>query len=94
MNKEKLDLIRKTIKELEEKHILILDMEIVYEIDCQMEEDLTDEDYCKLYNEIEYAYLKLDGVALENIVSCAIDNIDKILNNDENFSLREEACWY
>ena len=92
MNKEKLDLIRKTIKELEEKHILHL-LDIVYELDCQLDFDISDEDYCKLYNEIEYAYLKLEGVSLENIVSCALDNFNKIIN-DEDFNLREESCWY
>lgn len=94
MNKEKLELIRKTIKELEEKHILVLYLDIVLEIDCQLEKELTDEEYSKLYNEIEYAYLKLEGVGLENVVRCAIDNLEKILNDDEDFSLRDEACWY
>lgn len=93
MNKEKLDLIRKTIKELEEKHILHLELDIVYELGCQLDFDISDEDYCKLYNEIEYAYLKLEGVSLENIVSCALDNFNKIIN-DEDFNLREESCWY
>lgn len=94
MNNEKLELVRKTIKELEEKHILHLELDIIYELDCQLEETLSDEDYCKLYNEIEYAYLKLEGVALESVVRCALDHIRRILDDDETFNLREEACWY
>ena len=94
MNKERLELIRNTIKDLENNHIYLIDMIIVNEIDWQLEKELTIENYDKLYNEIEYAYRKLEGVDIYTIVKCAIDNIDKILNDDESFSLREEACCY
>lgn len=94
MNKERLKLVRNTIKELENKNILVLYLNIVLEIDCQLNEKISDDDYIKLYNEIEYAYLKLEGVSLDNVVSCAIDNLEKILNDDEDFNLRDESCWY
>lgn len=94
MNKEKVELIRKTIKELEEKRILLLDTMIIFELDCQLEEEISDDDYIKLYNEIEYAYLKLEGVALESVVRCALDHMEDIINENEDFSLRDEACWY
>lgn len=94
MNKEKLNKVRKTIKELEEKHILHIELDIIYELDSQLDFDISDEDYCKLYNEIEYAYLKVENVDIGAIVNCALDNFNKIINDDEEFSLREECCWY
>ena len=95
MNKEKLDLIRKTIKELHEKNILILDIDIIYELDSQLNFDISDEDYIKLYNEIEYAYLKVENVDIGAIVGCALEHKDEIINEDEDFDLREECVgWY
>ena len=94
MNKESLELIRKSIKDLESKHVYLFDMIIVSEIDWQLEKELKIEDYSKLYEEISYAYRKLENVDINVIVRCAIDNLDKILNDDEDFDLREEACWY
>lgn len=94
MNSEKLKEIRNIIKDLHDRKILLLDLDIVFEIDCQLDRKLSEEDYLKLYNEIDYAYLKLDNVSLGTVVYCAINNIDKILNDDEDFDLREESCWY
>lgn len=94
MNSEKLKEIRNIIKDLHDRKILLLDLDIVFEIDCQLDRKLSEEDYLKLYNEIDYAYLKLDNVSLGTVVYCAINNIDKILNDDEDFNLREESCWY
>lgn len=94
MNKEKLELIRETIKELNKKHILMIQLDIIYELDCQLDFDVSNDDYCKLYNEIEYAYLKVENVDIGVIVKCALDNFDKIINDDEDFDLREECCWY
>ena len=94
MNKEQLETIREMIKDLEKEHILMLQLDIVYELDCQLQEKLSDEDYCKLYNEIEYAYLKVEGVDLCNIVECALDHMEDIINENEDFDLREECCYY
>lgn len=97
MNKEQLEKVRNAIKELKDKHILMLQLDIVYELDCQLgyeKKALSDEDYCKLYNEIEYAYLKVEGVDLCNIVECALDHMEDIVNENEDFDLREECCYY
>ena len=93
MNKEKLEIIRKAIKELHKNRILMLEIDIIYELDSQLDFDISEEDYCKLYNEIEYAYLKVDHVDIGSIVNCALDNFIKIINDDEDFDLREECCW-
>lgn len=93
MNSEKLKEIRNIIKDLHDRKILILDLDIIFEIDCQLDRKLSEEDYLKLYNEIDYAYLKLDNISLGTVVYCAINNIDKILN-DEDFDLREGSCCY
>ena len=84
--------IRKEIKELEKKNIGILDLQIVYEIDCQLDKELTEEEYSKLYSNVEWAYLKLEGVALDSIVACGIDNLDRL--DDDDFDFREECCYY
>lgn len=100
MNNEKLEKIRAMFDVLRKEHITMLEMNIINELDSQLMymetyKDLTDDEYNTLYNEIEYAYLKLEGVALESVVTCAIDNMNKILDEeDDTFSLREEACWY
>lgn len=88
---------RKVIEELKEKDVSILAIDIVYELDCQLGyeiKDLSDDDYCKLYNEIEYAYLKVSNVDIGTIVECALDHKDDILNENEDFDLREECCYY
>ena len=74
----------------------MVQLDIVYELDIAygLDFEVSDEDYCKLYNEIEYAYLKVENVDIGVIVRCALDNFDKIINDDEDFDLREECCWY
>lgn len=94
MNSTKLKEIRQTIKELHNKNILLFALDIVFELDCQLPSEIKEDEYLKLYNEIQYAYLKLDNVSIGTVVYCAINNIDKILNDDEDFDLREESCWY
>lgn len=84
--------IRNEIKRLESENISVLDLEIVYEIDCQLENEISDSRYSNLKANVEWAYLKLDGVPLENIVRCGIENLDKL--DDENFDFREECCYY
>jgi len=88
---------RKVIEELKEKDVSVLAIDIVYELDCQLGyeiKDLSDDDYCKLYNEIEYAYLKVENVDIGVIVECALDHMEDILNENEDFDLREECCYY
>ena len=93
MNKEIKEL-KETYKKLYDKHIYAYKLQIIDELEAQLEKELSDEEYEKLYYEIEYAYLKLDNVSIWAITRCAIDNLDKILNDDEDFNLREESCWY
>lgn len=93
MTIEKVKEVRETISKIKS----ILQVDIINELDCQLyyaDFDITDEDYCKLYEEIEYAYLKVENVDIGVIVECALNNKDKILNDDEDFDLREECCWY
>ena len=89
---EKVNKIRNKIKLLENDGISILDLQIVYEIDCQLDREITNEEYSRLENMVEWAYLKLDGVALDIIVRCGIENLDRL--NDDNFDFIEECCWY
>lgn len=88
---------RKVIEELKEKNVSVLSIDIVYELDCQLgyeRKDLSDDDYCKLYNEVEYAYLKVENVDIGTIVQCALDHMEDILNENEDFDLRKECCYY
>lgn len=95
MTNEKLKYIRNTIKNIHENHLTLIELEIVLEIDDTLTTTLTEEEYSQLYNEIEYAYLKLDNVAISTITRCAIDHLEKILHpNAEPFDLREESCYY
>lgn len=87
----KVNEIRRVIKELQDRNISILDINVIYEIDCQLDKKITDDEYIKLYNNVEYAYLKLDDVSLETIVYCGIKNLDKLDNDD--FDFREECCY-
>lgn len=94
MNKE-LKELKEIYKDLYNRKIYTYKLEIVDELECQPEEnELSDEEYQTLYYEIENAYFKLDGVSIENITRCALENKDKIMNDDEDFDLREESCWY
>lgn len=93
MNSIELKEIRKTIEDLHNRKILIMDLDIIYELDCQLNDKLSENNYLKLYNEIRHAYLKLDNIDIGTIVYCALNNQDKILNDDENFDLREECCY-
>ena len=91
---ESINKVRKTIDELHKKHILVMDIDIIYELDCQLNEEISEEDYIKLYEEIRHAYLKTNNIDVATIVYCALENKDKIINDDESFDLREESCYY
>ena len=91
---DKINKVRKAIDELNKEHIGVLEIDIIYELDSQIDSEISDDEYIKLYNEIEYAYLKVENVDIWAVVRCAIDNKDKIINEDEDFSLRDECCWY
>lgn len=86
--------LREIYKELYNKHIYAYKLAIIDELECQAEEELTDEEYQTLYWEIENAYMKLENVAIESIVRCALHHKEDIMNDNEEFNLREESCWY
>lgn len=90
----KYDKYRKIIKRLNENKIYLSELQIINDIDYYLEASITYDEYNKLYNEIEYVNRKTELISIDTIVRCAIDNLDKILNEDENFELREEVCWY
>lgn len=70
--------IRNEIKRLESENISVLDLQIVYEIDCQLENEISKEDYMKIYYNSRNAYLKTDECSLSDIVRYCIKNVDKI----------------
>lgn len=79
MNISKIDKIRKTIDKLHNTGISLIDLNIIYEIDSQLDKKISDDDYLKLYRGIKNAYLTLENIAIESIVECVIDNIDELL---------------
>lgn len=85
---------KKAYKSLFNRGIYAYKLQIIDELECLLEEKLKEEDYLKLFNAIENAYLKSDTLSVWPITKCAVDNIDKILNDDETFNLKDRACWY
>lgn len=80
--------IRKTIKELENNKISILDLNIVYEMDeqllCNDNINITDEEYRLLFDEIKYAYLKIDEISLFRLIDYALKNKSTIIDDKNN----------
>ena len=94
MNKEIKEL--KTIfKDLYNKNIFPYKLMIIEEIEYyNKDKEISDDDYNKLYYEIEDAYFNLDCVSVEAITRCALNNIDRILKNESSFDLKNESCKY
>lgn len=88
------DEMRNIIKELEAKNIYVNDLYILNEIDYALERELTEKEYDTLYGAVSFVCMKTELISLHTIVRCAMDNLDKILNKDENFDFLKEACWY
>lgn len=80
--KNRFEEYKEIIEELENKGIDLLELNIWYEIDCQLEEELTDNQLQILYCTVERAYLKGEDVNLSNLVRYCINNIDKIYDMD------------
>ncbi len=93
MNNE-LKELKALYQDLYSKSIYAYKLEIIDELECQLENEISDEDYQKLYYEIERVYFKTEGLSIENITRCAVDNLDKIINEDSNFDLQRECYWY
>ena len=80
--KNRFEECKQIIKDLEKKGISLLELEIWNEIDCQLEEKLTDNQLDILYCTVERAYLKAKDITIEQLVKYCIRNIDKIYDMD------------
>lgn len=88
--------LEKVLKELKERNINVLDLEIANEIKWQTDYNdrkFTDEEKQKLWNYVDRAYLKSEDLTVEQITRAAIKYIDK-LDDMEIWDLIEEACWF
>lgn len=85
---------KKAYKSLYNRGIYAYKLQIIDELECLLEEELKEEDYLKLFNAIENAYLKSDILSVWTITRCAVEYIRRILDDDETFNLRDRACWY
>ena len=56
----------------------LLNLMIINEIECQLEEEISEEDYNKLFYKIRNSYLKTDGVDLWCLTYVCINYIDKL----------------
>ena len=76
----KLEEIRKELKHLHENNLSILDLMIYDEIDCQLEEKLTDDEFINLMVYVENAYIKAENIDLYCIVKYCIEHRDELEN--------------
>ena len=76
--RNKFEEYKEIMLELNDKGIDLLELNIWNEIDCQLEEELTDNQLEILYCTVERAYLKAEEITIEQLVSYCIENIDKI----------------
>ena len=63
----------------------LLNLMIIDEIKSQLEDEISDEDYNKLFYTIKNCYLKSDNIDLWCLTNYCIKNIDVIDNMD---------CWF
>lgn len=63
-----------------EKNYSLLNLQIIDEIQCQLEDKISDEDYNKLFYTIKNCYLKSDSVDLWCLTNYCINNKEKIGN--------------
>lgn len=56
----------------------LLNLMIINEIECQLEEEISEEDYNKLFYKIRNCYLKVDSVDLWCLTYVCIENLDKL----------------
>ena len=65
-------------------NLQLLNLVIIDEIQCQLEDKISDEDYNKLFYKIKNCFLKADAVDLWQLTNYCIKNIDKI---------DDMGCW-
>lgn len=56
----------------------LLNLQIIDEIQCQLQDKISDEDYNNLFYTIRNCYLKSDEINLWSLTNYCIKNIDKI----------------
>ena len=91
--KERFEEYKNIIQELEDKGIDLLELNIWNEIDCQLEEELTDNQLMTLYCTVERAYLKAEEITIYQLVKYCIKNIDKIYDMDIWFIINHASLY-
>ena len=87
--------LEKVLEELRERNINILDLEIANEIKWQLEENgrkFNEDEKQKIWDYVDKAYLKSEGLTIEAITRAIIKNFDE-LDNMDIWDLIEEACY-
>ena len=88
--------LERVLKELNNKHINIADLEILNEINYQseyyLERKLTDNEKELLFDSIHRAWLKSEDLEIYKITTTALDNLDE-LENMSTWDLIEKACY-
>lgn len=87
----KMEIIRQELDRINKSEISLLDLIVYDEIDCQLEEDLNNEELEKLFNKVRNTYLKGEESRLDSIVGFCIENIDEL----ESLSSKEilQECF-
>ena len=67
--KKKLEVIDKELRKLEDKNINLLDLMVYDEIINQLDEEISDDDFIKLFNKSKNTYLNGENESLYNIVN-------------------------
>lgn len=85
-----------TLELLEKKNINIMDLDILSEIKWQaqyyLEIELSEEEKNMIFEQVQRAYLKSEGIPIHVITTAAMDNLDK-LKDMSTYDLVEESCW-
>lgn len=82
--KERFKLMEEKLHEINTSKINLLDLMVYDEITCQLEDDITDEQFELLFNKVENAYLKGENVDLWAITNYCIEHLD---------TLRDMGSW-
>lgn len=91
--KERFEEIKEVLKELSDKGIDLLELNIWNEIDCQLDKELTDNQLMLLYCTVERAYLKAEEITIYQLVKYCIKNIDKIYDMDIWFIINHASLY-
>lgn len=91
--KNKMENYKEIIKDLEKRGITLLDLEICYEIECQQDKELTEQQLELIYNTTERAYLKSSEITIEQLVRYCIKNLDKIYDMNI-YDIIDECSFY